>query len=145
MKRITKILAVCMLVIMVAMTFTSCGLFSLNLEKVAKRLAKEDYIVIMSQNEDLLDSFAYEVVDIDDPEFLLVAISEDGNEAFVSIEFETFADAKDALDDFEKELEDDIEEENLILGRRGKVVYIGNEDIVKEALGFPANLLVDLF
>ena len=99
----------------------------------------------MSQNEDLLDSFAYEVVDIDDPEFLLVAISEDGNEAFVSIEFETFADAKDALDDFEKELEDDIEEENLILGRRGKVVYIGNEDIVKEALGFPANLLVDLF
>ena len=58
MKRITKILAVCMLVVMVAMTFASCGIFSLNFEKVEARLEKKGYEVFTRERDGRQDLVA---------------------------------------------------------------------------------------
>jgi hypothetical protein len=45
MKKLIKILAVCLLIAIVAMTFTSCGLFSSKADKIKDRLKDEDYAV----------------------------------------------------------------------------------------------------
>ena len=53
MKKFAKILAVCMLVVMVAMTFTSCGLFGLNLKSAAKKLDKAGYKTFYLSEDDI--------------------------------------------------------------------------------------------
>ena len=129
MKKFTKILAVVMLVLMVAMTFASCGVLSIDLEKVAKRLEKKDYIFELEYYED---------------EAALYACDEDEEEFIQIIKYETIDDAKEGFDEMKEGFEEakDYYDTDLTYGRKGKVVYAGTVKAVKDAFGFPANLLV---
>lgn len=127
MKKLIKILTSCMLILIVAVTFASCGLLSLNLDKVENRLEKKDYTVYTHFDED--DEVEYK--------YQLSAVDEDGD-FFNAFEYKTVADAKDALDELENSSIDD----RVVLNRKGKVVYYGTAKGVKDALGFPASLFV---
>ena len=137
MKKFSKILAVCLLVVMVAMTFTSCGLFSLNLEKVTGRLMDKGYSIYAMSDEDEL-KYITEALDIEEPKILYSASKDD--ERFLAVEFEKASDAKDAFDALEEHVKD--MGEDTICKRQGKVVYGGTEQALKDALGFPANLFL---
>lgn len=131
MKKIAKILAVVMLVAVVAMSFASCGLFGLDLDKVEDRLDKKDYDV---------ESYSFDGV-------TYLFAENDDDEAFSATEYETTDDAKEALEDLKDnwdDMKEFAEEEDLKItyGRKGKVVYYGTVKGVKAALGFPSNLLV---
>lgn len=131
MKKFAKILAVVMLVAIVAMTFASCGLFGLDLDKVEDRLDKKDYEV---------RSYSY------DGNTYLNAYDDDDN-VFIAVEYDDKDDAKDAYDELKENWDDmaeEAEEEDLKVtyGKKGNVVYYGTVKGVKDALGFPSNLLV---
>lgn len=131
MKKFAKILAAVMLVAIVAMTFTSCGLFGLDLNKIEDRLDKKDYEV---------ESYSY------DGNTRLSAYDDDDN-VFIAVEFDDKDDAKDAYDELKENWDDmveDAKEEDLEVtyGKNGNVVYYGTVKGVKDALGFPSNLLV---
>ena len=128
MKKFTKILAVCMLVVMVAMTFASCGVLSIDLYKSAEKLAKKDYYCEISN---------------DDGELWLEAEEDDGDNWVEIIKFDSVDDANDYLEEIEDEMNYyGDHEEDVTYGRKGKVVYWGTVDAVKDALGFPANLFI---
>jgi hypothetical protein len=161
MKKFAKILAAVMLVAIVAMTFASCGLFGLDLEKVEDRLEDKDYKVYYVDDLENTDdmgfeelgalmsiSFMFEEFGIDEtPVAGLMGSSEDDEEnAFFAAEFESASDAsdaydslKDAWDEYTEDADDDVK---VTYGKSGKVVYFGTVQGVKDALGFPSNLLV---
>ena len=131
MKKFAKILAVCMLAVFMVMTFASCGLFGLDLDKVEDRLDKKDYEV---------GSYSF------DGNTYLNAYDDDDN-VFIAVEYDDKDDAKDAYDELKENWDDmaeEAEEEDLKVtyGKKGNVVYYGTVKGVKDALGFPSNLLV---
>lgn len=131
MKKFAKILAVCMLVMIVAMSFASCGLFGLDLDKVEDRLEDKGYNV---------QSYSY------DGETYLMAYNDD-DEAFMAVEYDDADDADEAYEELKDEWDDmreEAEEEDAdpTYGKKGNVVYYGTVKGVKDALGFPSNLLV---
>ena len=131
MKRITKILAVCMLVVMVAMTFASCGIFSLNFEKVEARLEKKGYEVFTRERDGRQDLVAWG----DDENFINASTFATNDEAK-----EYYSDLKNDWED----LSEEYKEKGLKVtyGKSGKTLYFGTVDAVKTALGFPSSLFV---
>ena len=150
MKKFAKILTVVMLIAIVAMTFASCGLFSLDLGDVEDRLEDEDYTVYHYKKYDKADSYTkymveyiFEELDIDaEPVAVLGGYKND--DFFYAVELDGFFDAisayesaKDNWDDFSEDADGE-----LTFGKQGSVLYIGTVDAVKDALSFPANLFV---
>ena len=168
MKKLTKILAVCMLLVIVAMSFASCGLIGMDLEKMADRLEDKDYVAVcvdMADVKEIADDLSPEEtfavlhicllfgmgfgVDLDEtePVAFLLASTEDEETSFMAIEFGSTKDAKSVYEDVKDNRDafldlKDEESEDLIYGKIGKIVYVGTEQGLKDALGFPANLLV---
>ena len=134
MKKFTKILAVVMLVLMVAMTFASCGIFSLNTEKMAKRLDRKGYQVSSGEEDGI--------------EFVYARGDADGyDDFFEAATFENKDDAKEAYDDIKDgwaDMADEFAEAGVKItyGKSGNTVYYGTVKAVKAALGFPSNLFV---
>ena len=129
MKKFTKILAVVMLVAMVAMTFASCGIFSLNLDKMGDRLEKKGYEVDFDEYDG--DEYIYAYKDDDD--------------FFEACTFKNKDDAKEAYDDIKSdwdEVMEYVDGEKYTYGKSGNTVYYGSVKAVKAALGFPSNLFV---
>lgn len=131
MKKIAKILAVCMLAVFMVMTFASCGLFGLDLDKVEDRLEDKDYTV----SDYSIGGNSY-----------LNAFDDDDN-VFIAVEYEDADEAKDAYDEIKDNWDNisvEAEEDGLkaTYGKKGNVVYYGTVKGVKDALGFPSNLLV---
>ena len=161
MKKFAKILAVCMLAVFMVMTFASCGLFGIDLEKAADRLEDKDYKVYYVddlENTDDMDfeelgalmalGFMFEEFGIDETPVagLMGSLEDDEENAFFAAEFESASDAsdaydslKDAWDEYTEDADDDVK---VTYGKSGKVVYFGTVKGVKDALGFPSNLLV---
>lgn len=134
MKRFTKILTLSLLIIMVAMTFASCGMLGVNLEKVTGRLMDKGYTVYISSDEERLEEMA-EYMDIKEPKVIFSAQNED-EDMFYAIEFKKSADAKNSFEALEEYFEDYADDyDDLICKRKGKVVYCGTKQGVKDALG----------
>ena len=144
MKRFTKIIAVCLLVIMVIMTFASCGIFSLNLEKVAKRLISKDYSVNILSSGNEFDLTVL-ILEIEAPEIMLSASKGDDDvHCFVAFKFKNIDDAKSSFDKIENFIIDSSYNDDYICKRQGKVIYGGTRQGVKDALCFPMNLYFSL-
>ena len=152
MKKFTRILALCMLVIMVAMTFSSCGVLTLNFTVARVRLEAKGYEVEVT-DPDEIDDESDEATSLvflslifgETPEKILKASKDDEN---ISIcKFDSSKDAKDAkenLEEFREDYSDDASED-FVYVTRGKLLIIGTEQGVKDALGFPGSLFVSLF
>ena len=125
MKKFTKIIAVTMLVAFVALAFSSCGLFGMDMFKVAERLSKKGY--------------AFEI-ESENGQMYVEAYDEDEEDYFEAIKFESKSDVEDFV---ENELENTEWDSDETYGVKGKVVYWGTVQGVKDALGFPANILVN--
>ena len=142
MKKFTRILALCMLVIMVAMTFSSCGVLTLNFTVARVRLEAKGYEVEVT-DPDEIDDESDEIFG-ETPEKILKASKDDEN---ISIyKFDSSKDAKDAkenLEEFREDYSDDASED-FVCVTRGKLLICGTEQGVKDALGFPGNLFVSL-
>lgn len=131
MKKIVKILALCMLIIMVAMTFASCGLFSLDFDNVEERLEKKGYVVDTKEYRD---------------DEMLIAYN-DNDEYFRAITFKNKDDAKEAYKELKAGWGDVLDdaadiEKKVTYARKGCTVYYGTVQGVKDALYFPAKIFV---
>ena len=124
MKKITKIMAVTLLVAFVALAFSSCGLFGFDMFAAAERLADKGY--------------AFEI-ECEGDEMYVEAYDEDEDDYFMAIKFEDKDDAEDFLKD---ELEDAEWDDDESYGIKGEVVYWGTTQGIKDAFGFPASLFV---
>ena len=155
MKRFIKILALCMLVAMVAMTFASCGLLGGDLSKIKSRLNKKDYAVITISSDSQIESIVeamfeeYGLSSSDEmPEKALFTTTEDGESVLVIYEFKNSIKALQAYnDDYEDALKlaaDDLPEDygEATYGISGKLLYVGTVDACKDAFGFPMNLFI---
>ena len=147
MKKFTKILALCMLVIMVSLTFASCGLFGPKISKLKENLKDDDYYAYTGDGEDI----EYYVASVlgtklsKTPDRYLRAEHEDNNDEFLyALSYKKTSDAKKTYDDLEDWAEDfgKASDEDITWGRIGKVVYIGTVDAVKTAFGFPYSLFI---
>ena len=150
MKKFAKILAAVMLVAIVAMTFASCGLFGLNLEKAEDRLEDENYQVYHYKDYDDADyytqmmvAYMFEELGIDDEPSAVLGGTK-GDEAFYAVKFKKSSEANDAYKNAKKNWDDFSEdaEGDLTYGKQGNVIYFGSVDAVKTALGFPSNIFV---
>lgn len=167
MKKFTKIIAFCLLIAIVSMTFASCGLFGMNFMLQEKKLESKGYTVIRfdyKENGDAnIDSeetagaalvmlgAIFSNVDGKDfptdksPESVLVAFTDDDSalsgEYFVAMKFEKFSEAKEFYQDLKENWTGG--EGGTTYGKKGNVVYVGTVQGVKDALGFPANILVN--
>ena len=165
MKNFVKILVVSMLILAMTLSFASCNLFGLDLDKVEERLEDEDYVVDTVTNEyyilvQLNTLFPY--VELDSmPEEIFGAtkskeIRDDkfSVEMFYAMKFESKDAAKEAYAILEPELEyfveeynenadtNNLEKKDFTWKRDGDIVYFGTVDAVKTALGMPFSLLV---
>ena len=131
MKKFAKILAVCMLVMIVAMSFASCGLFGVDIDKAEDRLEDKGYEV---------DCYSW------GDEKTLWAIK--GDDCVSITEYEDSDDAEEAYDDIMDNWDEFSETgaeqgfTDITCNKQGNVVYYGTVKGVKDALGFPANLFV---
>lgn len=157
MKRFIKILALCMLVVMVAMMFASCGLLGGNISKMKSRLKDKDYMVasVSSDNEiegvveSMFNEYGFEVAN-EMPEKMLVAQGDDGygDDVLVLYEFENAIKALQAYNnDYKDAIKaacDELKDEGLdpTYGISGKIIYLGTVDACKIAFGFPMNLFI---
>ena len=140
MKTFAKILIACTLLLAVTMSFASCGLFGLNLEKLEDKLEDKGYEAEFYTDSELTSfiksSIFASLVDSDKVESLLVAGSENGKETFVAIELESKEDAEKVYESIESYIDTikNYSQVELEYGMKGAVVYIGTSGIIDDAI-----------
>ena len=119
MKRIISAILVCVLMMGCVLALVSCGGPKKNPEKAKKALEKADYEVTLLDGDKTGD---------DKIEAIVSAAKDD--DAIVITYFAKKADAKEAFEELEELMG---EEEDVVIGRSGKVVWYGTEAAVKAA------------
>ena len=158
MKKFAKIVAICLLAIMVTTMFASCNLLvgDIDLKKTADKLEDAGYEVYYIKDVSGIDDFDFEALGVlygaaymldelgidEDPVSIL--ITSDDDEGFWAFAFEDEDDANDAYEDLEETWEEYSKNSNTdtTYGKSGNIIYFGTVKGTKDALGFPANLLV---
>lgn len=109
MKTVAKILIVCTLLLGITLSFASCGLFGLNLEKLEDKLEDKGYEAELYTDDELKSflktSFFASTIESDKVNSILVASDAKELETFIAVEFESKDDAKKAYEDLESALE----------------------------------------
>ena len=156
MKKLTKILAICLLISFAITVFASCSLLGMDLEATSIQLEDKGYDVFYVEDySDTSDknfadlgvilgiAYVLDALDIDEePASALVTMDDD--EGFWGFEFKNAEEANDAYEDLKenwKEYTKDSKSKSTY-GKSGNVVYFGTVQGVKDALGFPNSLLV---
>lgn len=159
MKKIAKILVACVLLMSVVFSFASCGMFNPDVDSMKDKLKDNGYEYDVQKNEDYTSismvSYLAEIgaslsdlynIDIDEAPVKTISAFIEGDDAeyFGAFEFEKTSYAKEAYEELEDVFENitDDSDEDISYGRKGKTVYIGTVQGVKDALGFPASLFV---
>ena len=147
MKKLLRSLLAVMLIAMMAVSFTSCGVAK-DPDKAEKKLDKAGYDVMMTDDEATLAMYA-KMYDLEGSDLECVLMAEDGDEfvyiiycanvkAAKKIEKELKKQMKEAKEEI-AELEGDEKKEakeefnKIKWGRSGKVVYQGTKKGVKAA------------
>lgn len=140
MKTVAKILIVCTLLLGITLSFASCGLFGLNLEKLEDKLEDKGYEAELYTDDEIksflkTSPFASSI-ESDKVNSVLVASNLKELETFIAVEFESKDDAKKAYEDLESALEnlEKLSKVDLELGMKGAVVYLGTATIVDDAI-----------
>ena len=156
MKKLTKILAICMLISFVIMTFASCSLLGMDLEATSIKLEEAGYDVYYA--EDYSNTSDMNIADLGiilgvayvldelgiDKEPVSILVTMDDDEGFWAFEFEDNDDASDAYEDLQENWDEYSKDSKSksTYGKSGNVVFFGTVQGVKDAIGFPNSLLV---
>lgn len=124
MKRIISAILVCVLMMGCVLALVSCGGPKKNPEKAKKALEDAKYTVVLLEGDKAGEGI----------EAMLTAVSEDMKNQISIVWYEKKADAKDAY----KEAKEALEEmgdaaENMVVGKSGKMVWMGTKEAVKAA------------
>ena len=135
MKKIAKIMCSFMLILMVALSATACGI-SNNYERVEEKLDDEGYTVYTLKGSSKIEAALNSLgMDADPDDIECVMTAEDGDEFIYLVFFEKTKAAKEFYEDFESDGEEllDYMDVNGEVGRDGKVVYMGTKRAIKDA------------
>ena len=163
MKKFAKIVAICLLAVMLTTMLASCSFIgdlfigSIDLKEASDKLndaGYEIYYIEDVSDTDNLDfealgalygaAYMLEALGIDeDPVSILIA-SDDNDEGFWAFDFKNESDAEDAFESFEDSWEaySENSKSETTYAKNGTIIYFGTVQGVKDALGFPASLFI---
>ena len=133
MKRILKITALTLAMLMMAITLASCGGPAADPAKAEAALKENGYAVTMKDGK-LVEVVAM-ALGIDDLDAQVTAVSKDDVDDFITIYyFETKEAADNAWDKVKEEAEKKNDDDSdIVIKKSGKMIYFGTKEAVKAA------------
>lgn len=132
MKNVLKLLAISLVLVVMLGALASCGGPNADPEKAEDALKDNDYEVIVADDKVSLAFYG-----LDNLECVITAYSEeDEDDAIMIFYFEEKEDADEAFDSeiFEELIEEaEEEDEDIVVKKSGKMIYIGTKNAIKAA------------
>ena len=133
MKKLLKITALSLAMLMMVLTLASCGAPNKDPAKAKAALEENGYIVTLKDGK--LVEIVASALGIDDLDAQIVAVSKEDIDDYITIYyFETKDAANAAWEKIEEEADEKMkDEEDVVLKKSGTMIYYGSKNAVKAA------------